>query len=274
MSFLGDLFGGAGDLATSAVDRIPGGKWIRGAASDAVSALSGSKEGQIVLAVISASLVSGGFTALAPVVGPQAASAAFAIPGMISGDSFSKAWVDGFTFRLAKLAHDYGPDAANSAGADMKSIASRPELANVSPEGLETLKRAAGTSDAAEALRWANMSPENLAAQYGGRVDIKAMFLNGKTRTNAFDPNGYDLQTGAPLPSQSNLGYLAGLDIPTSAPGTPVKSLRHLHAERGLMFATSPESAKKGRELAVTVGLLAPALLVLLFLKLPTKRHR
>lgn len=270
--FLTDWIEGAGDVLSSVADRIPGGSWIRGNVNDAVKKLAGSKDGQFVLTVISTALVSGGFTALAPVVGPQAASAAFAIPGVIAGDSFSQAWVDGFTFRLAKLADTYGAQASQGLSDQTNAASKKLEELGISPDALARLKTAAGTGDAAQALAWANMTPEQLAARFGGRVDAWAAAMNGRTHEDAYPLDDYDLRTGAsPDP---RLGYLGGMNVEAPPHDGPLHSIRSLRQDDGPVGVTvglAPATQKTLRDLKLVGALLAPTILTILILKLPKK---
>src|SRR6267142_4323977 len=92
----GDAVDAVTDVATSAIDAVPGGKAVREAMGDVADSVAG----QIILRAFATSLTG----ALAWKVGPQLATVAFAVPGLAKGDKFTKAWLDEFSWRVQKTA--------------------------------------------------------------------------------------------------------------------------------------------------------------------------
>lgn len=258
-NIIDDVANPIGDFFTSVVDRIPGGQWIRENANSAVKQLAKSAEGRTALWLISQALTNGALTTLAPVVGPQAASVAFAIPGVIQGDSFSQAWLSEFTLRVGNLAKAYGEDKAKEYSAQLASAGQNTALTNLSPQGLETLMRTSGMPDARAALAWANLRPEDLALRYGGRVDAWAEFLNAKTRQTVYPMSDYALSTGsAETLFQPGLFALKGpgLGLPSGPPtgqGGGLGIFAATTTDQGLEFATHAfASSPNGPDLAKT----------------------
>jgi len=106
-----DWVSSAADVVTSAANRaadaIPGGAWIRDAAkagAGLVGKLADTVPGQIVLTAVSNGL----YGPLAGQLGPQVASAVWAIPGVARGDSFAHAYVTEWCVRVKKVAEILG----------------------------------------------------------------------------------------------------------------------------------------------------------------------
>lgn len=191
-----DIVHPIGDLLTSVADRIPGGQWIKENANSAVKALAKTADGQLVLAIISQGLTGVALRALTPVVGPTLATVAFAIPGLVAGDTFAHSWWDEWTLRLKELAESYGKEQVKERSLELEGAAKNPLLANLTEQGLDRLMQSAGVANPQAALAWANLRPEDLALQYGGHVDVWAAFLNAKTHRNVYDLKDYALGTG------------------------------------------------------------------------------
>jgi hypothetical protein len=86
--FGSDIVDAAEDVASSAVDAIPG-----------LKDFAGTVVGKVVLTAISGGL----YAAAAPTLGPQLAAITFALPGLARGESFAKAWTQGFVERVTAL---------------------------------------------------------------------------------------------------------------------------------------------------------------------------
>lgn len=158
--WVSDAWDSVTDVATSVADRaagafeaIPGSGWV----VDLVKTATGpagdfarSEVGQVVLRAIATTLTGG----LAPVLGPQLATVAWAVPGLAKGDSFTESWLNEFQWRVEKT--------AEIAGADLGKLVG------------EQLTRVLGN----EAFRQAVAAGEQLselARKFGVREDVAAM---------------------------------------------------------------------------------------------------
>lgn len=98
-------------LAGDVVEDVPGFDVM----SEAVQDFARTPIGKGVFRALSSSL----FGPLAAVVGPQLATIAWAVPGLLAGDDFDRAWITEFQWRAQKTAETLGGDAA---GAIVKEI--------------------------------------------------------------------------------------------------------------------------------------------------------
>lgn len=119
-SFLDDAWDATGgqvvDVATSAwntaVDAVPGARAVADAV-DSVTAgpvrdFARTAVGRTLLTALASSLTGG----LAPMLGPQLATVAFALPGLAQGDDFVTAWTQEFAKRVEDTAEILGADGA------------------------------------------------------------------------------------------------------------------------------------------------------------------
>ena len=94
----------AGDVISDAADilvQIPGIDW----ASEQLKDFARTGVGKIVFRALASSL----YGPLAPVLGPQLASIAFAVPGLFRGEPFDEAWITEFVDRVQQTADILGP---------------------------------------------------------------------------------------------------------------------------------------------------------------------
>lgn len=129
LSDIGDIikkpFEEAADLATSIIDRVPGGKMAKGWVTDIVHGplkdFANTTVGHVVL---SAAVASFTFTpmgqALMPTVGTQIMGAvnvaSIAVPNMLAGDDFMTAWTKEAVDRLVQVAQYFGGKAGEALG--------------------------------------------------------------------------------------------------------------------------------------------------------------
>lgn len=308
--------------AQTLMQDVPGGGWVVDAIKGGASAVQWLAAkyaklpgGQVVLTVITFGMGSLAYSALAPVVGAQAAAVAFAIPGIIDGASLGDAFVGGFTERLKKLAEYYagqfGDEAAKTAVRDYGRtvIQSTQDLSTLlNPEVLSAYRdlRAQGLSGDA-ALKSLGLDPKTLTARLNAnyqrlglgvpREDAVAYAINAAVGENVYDPRDWPIDTGAmPASSPNTAHYFEALGpegpirkigkVPGSDPVPLSNDVRDRlnralvaagmapRPPEGIVFGTSPAGAKKARELAVVLAMLAPTALALLLLKLPTKAKR
>jgi hypothetical protein len=93
------------DLAGGIVDNIPG---LNDLVNGPLRDFANTAVGHTVLIAISGNFYGG----LVPWVGPQLASVAFAVPGLMTGDDFFTAWLAGVKERTERTAQILGIDAA------------------------------------------------------------------------------------------------------------------------------------------------------------------
>lgn len=125
---IGNIFGDIWDVVTSVADGvvsaahiIPGVDW----AGDQMKDFANSTVGKIALTAFTSGLYGASeatlsaYTALAP----QLASLAFAFPGLLAGDSFTKAYVSELTLRIKQTAEYVSPEAGAALGKAIEPIA-------------------------------------------------------------------------------------------------------------------------------------------------------
>ena len=161
---LGDVVNAAGDVVNAAanvVSSIPGvGAAVQFFGSE-LKDFANTTIGQIALDMF-ASYV---FPEVAMVVGPQLASASFAIPGLAKGEGFVQAWLTDFMKRLEQLADIEGADVAGAIAGQLQ-----PAL-----EQLEQMAEQAGidpTQYANQLESYTSSQVHALAQQLGVRDDM------------------------------------------------------------------------------------------------------
>lgn len=114
-------------LDDNIVKQVPGSGWVKDALAkggDWIVAFAKTPVGRFTITVVSNNL----YQPLAHIVGPQAASAVWATPGMIAGESFSEAYIEDLRKRLEGLVAfvKFGPPGAIGAyyGLDPALVAS------------------------------------------------------------------------------------------------------------------------------------------------------
>lgn len=182
--FGSDFVDSVGDALSSgwdaAVDAVPGARAVVDAA-DAVLVgpvrdFAHTAVGRTLLTALASSVTGG----LAPILGPQLATVAFAIPGMAAGDDFVTAWTQEFGSRVNQTVQILGGDA-------------------VPPEWLGQLSKAkdylASTGVDLSAIDW-----HALAQQAGIRDDVAAWLVAGATGAlDDYTKHFFDPKTGRDL---------------------------------------------------------------------------
>jgi hypothetical protein len=109
-NFFGGIVGTATDAVGSVWSGIPGSGAvddITGAATQAMNDFANTAVGQTVLRALATSLTGG----LAPYLGPQLATVAWAVPGLAAGNTnFIDAWSNEFKWRVETTAQQLGAD--------------------------------------------------------------------------------------------------------------------------------------------------------------------
>lgn len=217
---ISDVAEGVWDFTTSIFTRIPGSEWIETAVESGatwIGDMAKTVPGKIVLVGISNALVFPAIAGLAVpsasgmiFIGPQVASAAWAIPGVVRGESFSEAYAKELTWRTMAIVEWFGGEEGKKAAAEftqgVTEILDRPEV----KEGLRQFKEAFNLSgeDAQAKLKEAGLDPTSLSNRYGGRGDSAAAATNGMLEKPIWNLNLFDPRTGKYLPDSP----LAGTD--------------------------------------------------------------
>lgn len=171
-------------------DAIPGSEWVKGIVNGPLRDFANSAVGKVVLRAMATSLTGG----LAGTLGPQLATVAWSLPGLVRGESFDEAWWKEFCYRVEKTAETLGSEAAGKALGDMLKVAS--------DRLMDQAKRAFPTLPVEEGLRRfvneTGLTPEALARELGIRPDVAAAALNLVLREMRFPLGNYAIATGDP----------------------------------------------------------------------------
>lgn len=106
--FLTDAIADGANALVDAAHTIPGVDFL----GEQLKDFAGTPVGKLLLTAAAGSLTSG----LAHFVGPQLASIAFALPGVLRAEPFDKAWLSEFVSRVKKTAEILGGGAGEAAG--------------------------------------------------------------------------------------------------------------------------------------------------------------
>lgn len=174
------------DAASDVVSSVPGSEWL----GDQVTDFLKTDVGSVVGHALATSL----YGWAAPIVGPQLAAAAFATPGLIRGDRFSKAWIEEFEWRVERLAEILGDDAGREFASQIGPALDKlkgdfPQLQDLekySPDIVPTLPPVQEVLD---------IPPWKIALPRSLREDLTALAISGLTKV-AIDVSNYDLVTG------------------------------------------------------------------------------
>jgi hypothetical protein len=183
---MGNIFEDAADFVSDTtgdvIDAVPGARDVLDAVGDAVTGpvrdFANTAVGRAMLSAL-ATTVTGG---LAPVLGPQLATVAFALPGLAAGQDFVSAWTQEFGSRVEQTAAIIGAEEAKALWSDQFDKAA----AWLSAHGAETLLQ---------------MPIEDLAKAAGIREDFAAFLVAGAAGDlNEFVASLFDTKTGKRLP--------------------------------------------------------------------------
>jgi hypothetical protein len=129
-------------------DLISGGaSWLKDAIDGPLKALVENPFGELILRAIATSLTGG----LAPILGPQLATIAWAIPGVVKGEPVDRAWFEEFSRRVDEVARLFGAELGKKMVAEMNEA-----LSHLKSEA-ESLARSL-SSDGATRLRLTGMT--------------------------------------------------------------------------------------------------------------------
>lgn len=272
------VFDDLGDVVTSIFDRVPGSDWIQKAVSDgadwlgkgaktpfgfwALQVITNNLYGPLAATTITLPAV-GAASGVSLTVGPQLASAIFAVPGMIAGESFTEAYVKEMVNRVVELIEYFAQKGAGDAvragtkpaadaaiaqakaASDSAVKAFTDQVARLSTDPnlrdvVAKLERDLGVKVgqlSREALRAGldkiGFSPEQIAAKLHVRADAAGAALNGILHRPVYaTTTEYDDATGAPkVPGAPDV---IGAPIPSLELAFAQKRLSLLHLGGGL----------------------------------------
>lgn len=155
-------------------------------AGELVKDFANTATGKIVLRAMATAFAG----PLGAIVGPQLATIAWAIPGLLRGDDFEDAWYSEFRDRVEKTAEILGPE--------------------IAPELMSQLETAMGELAAewkiGDRVTW---TLEELARRSGVRDDVAAFAISLWNHTDLPAPDGFDPQTGRFLVLSERPGILS-----------------------------------------------------------------
>lgn len=176
---------------------VPGGGWVKDAYNQGATWLGDMARdpwGSRILWAITSGLT----PALAQIVGPQIATALWALPGALRGECVGEAYVKELTSRITLLANVYGPNAIPDAVTRQVTqlVQDTGFLDLVNRPNVDAAK--AGTNlSTADALKKIGASPNQLAAKFNVRADAAALATNLVLCETVHDVSNYDPATGA-----------------------------------------------------------------------------
>jgi hypothetical protein len=216
-----DTFNDVVDEIEKIVQDNPGSEWVKDLANGPLRDFANTSIGQVLLRAMAGSLYGG----LAPVLGPQLAAVAFALPGLIRGERFDQAWVAEFSWRLMKLSEIGGEELGETASEQLR-IAGEALIAKA--------RRQFPNVPIDEALRSLQLNPRDLAKELGIREDIAAQALALAQRQPFPDENDYDARTGAWL-GVSAMGHAKSAGLPSMSACEAAAHARQIGVPAGIV---------------------------------------
>ncbi|MGE3519932.1 MAG: hypothetical protein AB7J63_13355 [Vicinamibacterales bacterium] len=172
------------DLATLIED---GAGWLQEVVDGPLRDWARTEWGATILRAMATSLSAG----LAPTLGPQLASVAFALPGIARGEPFDEAYWKEFAWRVEKTIEIAGPFIGERLGNELRA-------------GVESLRYRAQEAfpdlPVDQAIRHLGIAVEDLARELGIREDMAAAAVSLGTRVPLPSFDRYDPTTGARRP--------------------------------------------------------------------------
>lgn len=221
------------------LSQIPGSDWIADVASS-IGDKAKTPLGFQILFVISAGLS----TVLAPIVGPEIATVAFATPGLVAGDSFTKSYVEGMVNAVAitaavlaavpglavAFAASVGVAIGGAAGSlgvgsiatligkwsnDIVNTINRPEFQQF-VNSIGDQAKQAGVSFG-DMLNKLGITITDVGQKFNVRPDVAAHAVNAVAHQPVYDTALFDVITGKPYPPVGQLPVpLTLADVPAN----------------------------------------------------------
>lgn len=183
IDIVSDVASSAEDAWNTAVDAVPGARAVADAVDSVVTGpvrdFAHTAIGQTMFTALASSLTGG----LAPLLGPQLATVAFALPGLAKGEDFVTSWTQEFASRVKQTAAILGDQAAA-------------DLANHAFDQVSQWIQKAGLD-----IDWSKVDFHALAKQLGIREDFTDLAIAGATGdlTDYLSRN-WDAKTGKEIP--------------------------------------------------------------------------
>ena len=204
---------------------VPGSDWVLDTGFPALGDFAKTPVGFQVLSVLSG----GGYTALAPIIGPGVVVLTTSVPGLVAGDDFTTAFTKGVADSVSKLIFLLPFIAAGPAGAglvplkatvdrylkDITDTLNRREFQELI-DGIALRAKQEGITAKTLLDRGATTIGE-IAGRFGVREDVAAHAVNARTHEIVYNTAEFDIRTGRRYPPFGTLPPPLTLDdVPTN----------------------------------------------------------
>lgn len=228
-----------GDAFDAVIDTVPGARDVANVVDAAVSGpvrdFARTPWGKTVLTGLASSVTGG----LAPLLGPQLATVAFALPGLASGDDFVTAWTQDFGRRVEETASILGAQYAgpylNEQLAKASAYLDQLKVSGIDPTGyaFQAFAKAAGVNDWTAAFV--------LDGARGYLHDLLNRFspLTG----NVVDQSGIDLASAVSQVSLHNLKIAAQYAAIDKTVAAPVSAATYVRSSNSFVSRGGPSAA-------------------------------
>lgn len=217
----------AGDVIVSVAGEIP----IVPELAELAKDFATTPGGAVVFRALATSLTGG----LAPILGPQLATTAFAVPGLVRGEDFWRAWFDEFRWRAEKtsdvLAPGMLPVGAKEAIDKLRAMVPEDAWDMALPE----LAAALGVDEWSASMALAYLWPDAFPIPDRGNFDpLTGRLYGALERAGVFDFNRRRLREAYALPTavsafgagyqgaKSGVAWTTGGRVLSSSPPPPV----------------------------------------------------
>lgn len=173
------------DAFNDVFSAIPGSGWLKDLVNGPLKDFAKGDVGKVVLRAIATTLTGG----LAPLLGPQLATVAWSLPGLVRGEPFDKAWFDEFAHRVEQTGQIMGGEIGQQLAGMFKVAGDY--ITNMARQQFPNLP-------IEQAIQALDISPEQLAQTLGIRPDVAAMAASLAKRIGLVDLSRYDIATGMP----------------------------------------------------------------------------
>lgn len=222
---------------------VPGGTWIQGAFDSGktwIGDMARTPWGFTALTLIAGQLeigiggaaAGGGASPIVGAIGPQIASVAWGLPGVLKGDCFSSAYVAEFGHRLKQLADYFGGSAGlgDSVAAEVTQLVNDSAFFDFLTEAKQQAAALGVNVDTKAILRKAGADPNSLAKKFNVRADSAANASNLVLCEQIYDTSSFDPASGAAPasfdPTSASAPGAAGQTDTTASQIRPLPTLK------------------------------------------------
>lgn len=312
---LSDLGDAALDIISSVFDRVPGSEWIEEAASEGATWLGDMAQTDVGRTILTAISMTYLYEPLASmqipgavgqvVVGPIVASATWALPGMVAGESFTEAYVTELTWRIQGLveyfagryvakigqeaSRELGVRVGDLFGAQLEAIGKDPLFQQYMHEFKARVGDAVG-AELKQRLKDAKLDPEALSRrlkEFSQRFDVAPDVFAAAINAN-FKGFVYDIDADFDVYGQPVVRGAGGRVLSPRTPvservlveqGIPIRGKRASDQIAVVTSTATPKALKKPKtaifgELLTVSLLTAPLWIPVLVLPRLKKRKR